>query len=297
VPERGWTITATPAKFLATTGIGEASFNGLKDWAVFTANEWRGVVGRLDGGGREYYSKKGSLTFRSKRTIQRGARSVSKYRASKPGDPPVQDTGRLRNSIIVRLFPPNRVRIVSTHPAAAILEYGSFGVEFTSGDPTVGAALGFLRGVTRVFGAGGGGAGRKTVIFPRPHLSVAVRRTLPFLAPNVEVAIRTRVGRITLTGIRRRIAAVSSLLGFIQAWGIGSKILGPIRGTGLKIARGLGDIQAIDNGTIMDRLIRRGAGRQLGGFIGQMVPPGTNPLLRRQIRVRAGRATGRLLRF
>jgi hypothetical protein len=288
VPERGWTISATPAKFITTTGIGEASFDGLQKWAVFAANEWRGQLRRLNGGGREYYSKRGD---------------GSTYFASKPGDPPVRDTGRLQNSIVVRLFPPNRVRIASTHPAAAILEYGSFGVETGEGDPTLGAALGFLRGTTRTFGSGGRGKKtkggkkfKKTVIFPRPHLAPAMREAIPFLGNDIEVAMRTRVGRITLTGIRRRIAAVSSFLGFIQAWGIGSKILGPIRGTGLKIARGLGDINAIDNGTIMDRLVRRAAGRQLGGFIGQMVPPGTNPLLRRAVRVKAGRTFGRLLR-
>jgi hypothetical protein len=296
VPERGWTIFATPAEFLTETGIEEATYEALRDWGILFVYEWRKAVSRTNGGWRRYYSKKANGTY---------------YWSSAPGTPPVRDTGRLLNSITLSLDPPSSITVHSSHPAATILEYGSFGtIVEGSGQPTTGAVFGVVRGFLHGFDGSKKTRQRKTKsgkparrnqtprrILPRPHLRPTLQKMIPLLKSGVSIKVRARLGRITLTGLRRRLAKFSSALGFLQAWGVSAKILGPIRGTSLKLARGIGDYQAIQNGTVMNRLIRRAEGRAMGRFIGNMIPPGTGKIGRRMGRVALGRLSGGLLRL
>lgn len=59
------------------------------------------------------------------RAITTGSVSGKNHKPSKPGEPPMNDTGFLKNSIVVSQQSPVVARVTATAPYAGLLEYGT----------------------------------------------------------------------------------------------------------------------------------------------------------------------------
>lgn len=83
--------------------------------------------------GRETVERVGKALFaggelikgHAQRSITEGSISGANHVPSKPGEPPNEDTGTLRRGIVVNQIGPLRVRVSSTAPYSAFLEFGT----------------------------------------------------------------------------------------------------------------------------------------------------------------------------
>lgn len=265
-------------KTLEAMGIGDDDRSEALERAAERVKEiWEGL---LTGAGS---GKHHTIGFRTIDGLAIPIESLPGYprRSSAPGEPPAEQSGALKESLKIIIFPKSKIAKVQTDSyVASIMEFGA-GPSYGHDAPA-----------------------RNVVIKPRPHRAVVelIASQEGVLEDEIQLLIdkssKMTIIPIDLGAVRQKLLTGSAIIGNLQSLGINAPGFFTLRDKILGTERFLGDVEAFADGKIGGRAKRRVAGRQLGKIMGRIVPSGgggAGKFGKRVIRNTLGGQSGKIL--